>query len=102
MASKLSELLTVVGNGNIVVFPVSGRAGDIERCARELDDKHGNDAVDYWKAECRKLAAQLTAIGVPEDEMRRQVMLFQNEVQAELVRRHEDRALEEAPVEKQG
>ncbi len=49
MASKLSELLTVVSNGNIVVFPVSGRAGDIERCARELDDKHGKDAVDYWK-----------------------------------------------------
>lgn len=102
MASKLSELLNVVSNGNIVVFPVSGRAGDIERCARELDDKHGHDAVDYWKTECRKLAAQLTAIGLSEDEVRRQVMLFQAEVQAELVRRHEDRALEQALVEKQG
>lgn len=102
MASKLSEVLNVVSNGNIVVFPVSGRAGDIERCARELDDKHGIEAADYWKTECRKLAAQLTAIGVSEDDVRRQVMLFQDEVQAELVRRHENRALEQALVEKQG
>ncbi|MGA1804068.1 DUF6074 family protein [Rhizobium sp. HT1-10] len=102
MASKLSEVLTVVGNGNIVVFPVSSRAGDIERCARELDDKHGNEAVDYWKMECRKLAAQLTSIGLSEDEVRQQVMVFQAEVQAELVRLHEDRTLDEVPVEKQG
>ena len=102
MASKLSELLTVVSNGNIVVFPVSGRAGDIERCARELDDKHGNDATDYWKSECRKLAAQLTAIGVSEASVRQQVLLFQDEVQAALVRLHEDRALHETPAEKQG
>jgi hypothetical protein len=102
MASKLSELLNVISNGNIVVFPVSGRAGDIERCARELDDRHGNDAVDYWKMECRKLATQLTAIGLSETDVRRQVMLFQDEVQAELVRRHADRALDSTPAEKQG
>jgi len=102
MASKLSELLTVVSNGNIVVFPVSGRAGDIERCARELDDKHGNDAVDYWKIECRKLAAQLAAIGLSEADVRQQVMLFQDEVQAELVRRHQDREPAKTPAEKQG
>ncbi|WFS04783.1 DUF6074 family protein [Rhizobium tumorigenes] len=102
MASKLSELLSVVGDGNIVVFPVASRAGDIERCARELDDKHGTDAVDYWKTECRRLAAQLTAVGLSEDDVRRQVMLFQDEVQAELVRRHQDRQQDEALAEKQG
>lgn len=102
MASKLSELLSVVGNGNIVVFPVASRAGDIERCARELDDKHGPEAVVYWKTECRRLAAQLTAVGLSEDDVRHQVMLFQDEVQAELVRRHRDREEDKVPVEKQG
>jgi hypothetical protein len=102
MVSKLSEMLSVVSTGNVVVFPVSGRAGDIERCARELDGKNGDEAVDFWKAECRKLADQLTAIGLSNPDMRRQVMLFQNEVQAELMRRYEDRALKEDLAEKQG
>jgi hypothetical protein len=101
MASKLSEVLAVVNSGNIVMFPVASRAGDIERCARELDDRHGVEAADYWKTECRRLASQLTAIGLSEDEMRHQVMLFQEEVQAELVRRHEARNAEAAAAEKQ-
>ena len=100
MASKLSEVQTVVNNGNIVVFPVAGRAGDIERCARELDDKHGIEAADYWRAECRKLAASLSAIGLTEDEVREQVLTFQDEVQGELVRRHEARALAKTRTEK--
>jgi hypothetical protein len=100
MASKLSEMLTVVNNGNIVVFPVAGRAGDIERCARELDAKHGTDAADYWRTECRKLAAELSAIGLSEDEVREQVLNFQDEVQSQLLRRHEERALAKTRTEK--
>ncbi|SOC37525.1 hypothetical protein SAMN05892877_104204 [Rhizobium subbaraonis] len=71
-----------------VPFPVARRTGVVRRCAAELETLHGEPALHYWRAECRRLAEELLALGCDEVEMRLQVLDFQDEVQAELRRRH--------------
>lgn len=71
-----------------VPFPMARRTGIVRRCAAELEALHGEAAQRYWRAECRKLADELLALGCAEAEMRLQVLDFQDEVQAELRRRH--------------
>jgi hypothetical protein len=68
------------------------RTGIVRRCAAELEALHGEPALRYWRAECRKLADELMALGCEEAEMRLQVLDFQDEVQCELRRRHEARS----------
>lgn len=80
----------------IVLFPVASRAGDIDRCAAELDGRHGAEAVQFWKAECRSLASELTSLGFSDAEVREQVITFQAEVQTALVHRHQARAISES------
>lgn len=75
-------------NGAAIPFPMARRRGIVRRCAAELEALHGEPALRYWRAECRKLAAELLALGCDEAEMRLQVLDFQDEVQAELRRRH--------------
>ncbi|MBW9114200.1 hypothetical protein JNB88_11160 [Rhizobium cauense] len=96
MPVQSNKTLQAMTTSEIVLFPVASRAGDIERCAAELDRRHGEDAVSFWKTECRRLANELTSLGCSEDEVRNQVMTFQAEVQAELVRRHQVRAIAES------
>ena len=88
MTDVKTELSSLVSSGQIVAFPLASRISTVRRCAAELESKHGPDAVLYWRTECRRLADQLLAVGCDEDEMRRQVSEFQNEVQAEMARRH--------------
>lgn len=76
-----------------VPFPMARRTGIVRRCAAELEALHGEPALRYWRAECRKLAEELLALGCDEAEMRLQVLDFQDEVQAELGRRHQARAV---------
>ncbi len=71
-----------------VPFPIARRTGVVRRCATELETLHGEPALRYWRAECRRLAEELLALGCDEAEMRLQVLDFQDEVQAELRRRH--------------
>lgn len=87
------KTLEAMTTSEIVLFPVASRAGDIERCAAELEHRHGEEAVRFWKSECRRLADQLESLGFSEAEVREQVMIFQAEVQNDLVRRHEARAI---------
>ncbi|WP_072369866.1 DUF6074 family protein [Rhizobium tibeticum] len=96
MPVQSNKTLQAMTTSEIVIFPVASRAGDIDRCAAELDRSHGEDAVRFWKTECRRLAHELTLLGCSEAEVRDQVMTFQAEVQAELVRRHQVRALSES------
>ncbi|CAN7529227.1 MAG: DUF6074 family protein [Rhizobium sp.] len=96
MPVQSNKTLQAMTTSEIVIFPVASRAGDIDRCAAELDRSHGEDAVRFWKTECRRLADELTSLGCSEAEVRDQVMTFQAEVQAELVRRHQVRALSES------
>ncbi|OWV79556.1 hypothetical protein ATY77_26555 [Rhizobium sp. R634] len=79
--------------GRIIAFPAATGTANIERCARELGRRHGADALEFWKAECRRFADQLLAAGVPESEVGQRVMQFQEDVQTELVLSHEKRAV---------
>jgi hypothetical protein len=96
MSVKASKSLKAMTTSEIVLFPVASRAGDIDRSAAELERLHGADAVQYWKTECRRLAAELTSLGLCEDEVRQQVMIFQNEVQQALMQRSQARAISQS------
>jgi hypothetical protein len=88
-----SARLSAMQKSEIVILQDSDPVGDIEYCAETLDSMHGAQALDFWKAECRKLARQLTLCGLPPESVSEQVMEFQNLVQAALVRRHDARAI---------
>ncbi|MFS8146873.1 DUF6074 family protein [Rhizobium sp. BR 249] len=79
--------------GRIIAFPSATGPANIERCARELGRRHGADALEFWKAECRRFADQLLTAGMPENDVRQRVMQFQEDVQTELVLSHEKRAI---------
>jgi hypothetical protein len=89
MAAAFHDLPSPVTHGQVVAFPLSGRRRLIERCAEELDGKHGEAAVLYWRSECRTLADELVAQGFSDAEMRQQIMDFQDHVQAAMVRLHQ-------------
>lgn len=91
MAVDRSDEATVFGGRDVVPFPMARRLSTIRICAAELEDLHGDDAVKFWRRECRKLADELLALGCTEEEMRAEVMAFQAEVQAELWQRHQSR-----------
>lgn len=88
MAAEFREG-TVTQGGKVVAFPLAARAGDIDRCARELDLVQGVAAVHYWKTECKRLAEQLSGLGLREEEIRREIMAFQAEVQFAMAQRYE-------------
>lgn len=81
----------VTRQGEVVAFPLSGRTALIRRCAAELEVIHGDAAVTYWKAACRRLAADLAALGCDDTDIHHQVMDFQTEVQLEMMRRYTER-----------
>jgi hypothetical protein len=89
MAAAFQDLPSAATHGRIVAFPLSGRTRLIERCAEELDGKHGEAAVLYWRSECRTLADELLALGFSDADMRQQIMEFQDSVQAAMMRRHQ-------------
>lgn len=71
-------------NSEVIAFPAKNRIANVKRCATMLDRLHGVEANDFWRRECRELAAYLTGLGYEDAAMRREVMEFQNAVQAEL------------------
>lgn len=93
MATELTELLPTINQGEIILFPSATGATNIERCAHELDQRHGAEAITFWKAECRKVADELLNTGMSESDVHQRVMRFQEDVQSELVIRHQKRAL---------
>lgn len=83
-----SMTLSLLENpGQIVAFPLVNRTGMVRRCAAELETKHGDDAVRYWRQQCRQLADHLLALGCSDEDMREQVRDFQDAVQGEMMRR---------------
>ena len=82
----LQELgASVTMRSKVVAFPIRNRLGDIKRCASMLDSLHGAEANDFWRTECRALAAKLTALGYDDAAMRREVMELQAAVQDQLL-----------------
>jgi len=94
MAVGRNRGASAIEGGEVVAFPLAARVGDVERCARELDRIHGNAAVEYWKIECRQLAVELSALGLPDSEIRREVLAFQAEVQIAMAERYRTHATE--------
>jgi hypothetical protein len=89
MAAAHQDLPSVTTHGRIVAFPLSARSRLIARCAEELDGKHGEEAVVYWRSQCRALADELLALGFSDAEMRVQIMEFQDRVQGAMMRLHQ-------------
>lgn len=86
MASNQSVEATETNT--IVPFPVVRRLHAIRSAAAELEDLHGAEALQFWRRRCRALADELFACGCSEEEVRHQVLVFQDEVQIELQHRH--------------
>ncbi len=82
--------------GHVIAFPLASRTSNIRRCAAELDSRHGDEALHYWRNECRSLADHLLALGYCDTDMRKEVRNFQDEVQAELARRYVEQHSAEA------
>ena len=96
MSAALKDARCSETKERVVPFPLSGQASTIRRCARELENVHGEEALQYWKRECRALAERLSNLGIGEDAVRNQVLSFQTEVQVEMMRRYSDRLAAEA------
>lgn len=67
-----------------IAFPVSHRTADVRKAAEVLNETHGEAAAVYWKSLVRSIADSLLAMGIPDDEVRREILEFQDCVQAEL------------------
>ncbi|HCL65423.1 MAG TPA: hypothetical protein DIC56_11405 [Rhizobium sp.] len=73
----------------VAFFPLTGRRDLIRKCAGELGERHGDEALTYWRTTCRALGAELLQRGCPEPDMRRQILDFQDLVQVELMAMHQ-------------
>jgi len=96
MSAALMEVRFSDSEERVVPFPLAGQVSLVRRCASELENIHGEAALQYWKTECRALAARLKKFGCAEDAISQQVMAFQTEVQVEMMRRYSDRLAAEA------
>jgi hypothetical protein len=67
-----------------LTFPAASRHREVREAAEMLNRTHGEAATLYWRTLVRSIAEPMTALGVPEDEVRRQIFAFQDAVQAEL------------------
>ena len=67
-----------------IAFPVSHRTADVRKAAETLNETHGEAAALYWKSLVRSIADSLLAMGIPDDEVRREILAFQDSVQMEL------------------
>lgn len=72
-------------SGQIISFPAAQRRVQIQQAARMLNETHGEAAATAYKILVRKMADEMTAMGISQGEMRRQVLEFQAAVQIELM-----------------
>ena len=96
MSAALKDVRFSDSEEQFVPFPLAGQVSLVRRCASELENVHGEAALQYWKTECRALAARLKTLGCTEEAISQQVMAFQTEVQVEMMRRYSDRLAAEA------
>jgi len=96
MSAALMDVRFSETEERVVPFPLSGQVSTIRRCASELESIHGDEALHYWKTECRALADNLRRRGCTDEQVSAQVMAFQTEVQVEMMRRYSDRLAAEA------
>jgi len=68
------------------VFPLARRVGKVRRVAEVYGRKTGNDATGYWRQQTGQMAESLQDLGVPAEEILRQLDAFKQAVRAELIR----------------
>lgn len=96
MSAALMNVRFSGSEEQVVPFPLAGQVSTVRRCASELENIHGEAALQYWKTECRALAQRLKGLGCTDEAITQQVLAFQTEVQVELMRRYSDRLAAEA------
>ncbi|MCV9967074.1 DUF6074 family protein [Pararhizobium sp. BT-229] len=96
MSAALMDVRFSKNDEQVVPFPLAGQVSTVRRCASELENIHGDAALQYWKSECRRLAERLKTLGCTQEAITQQVMAFQTEVQVEMMRRYSDRLAAEA------
>lgn len=69
---------------SLTIFPAASRSRDIRTAAETLYRTHGEAAALYWKSLVRSIADPLIAMGIPDEDVRREIFAFQASVQAEL------------------
>ncbi|MBP1853531.1 DUF6074 family protein [Rhizobium halophytocola] len=84
------SVATATVSRSVHFFPLHLRRDLVRQAAEDLDRYHGKAAADYWRSTCRGLAADLTAKGCSDDEMREQIMDFQAAVQVALLEMHRE------------
>lgn len=66
------------------LFPVNRHVSQVRAAAETLYNTHGDAAAAYWKAAIRSIADPLFAIGCSEDQVRAEILSFQDSVQLEM------------------
>lgn len=74
---------------SLAFFPLASRRDLVRSAAVTLDRLHGENATVFWRTTCRQLGAELLDLGCPEDQMRAEIMDFQDAVQMELMWMHQ-------------
>jgi hypothetical protein len=70
----------------IILFPLTNRVGKVRHTAGLLSQKHGEDAVLYWRQVISANRKHLTRVGLTDDEIDAELRAFHDAVQGELVR----------------
>ncbi|MCM2294252.1 DUF6074 family protein [Allorhizobium sp. BGMRC 0089] len=76
---------------SIAIFPLASRRGLVRQSAIELDRLNGEDANIFWRKTCKALGAELLDLGCPAEQMREEILQFQNSVQMELMWMHHNK-----------
>jgi hypothetical protein len=74
----------------IVAFPAAARASEVQEAALVIKRLSSGEAEAWWKSRARRMAAELRAAGVDEDEVSHEVADFQSAVFFTLTRLYEN------------
>ncbi|AYG67172.1 MULTISPECIES: DUF6074 family protein [unclassified Rhizobium] len=69
---------------SLLPFPADRRTSDVRRCAKALQQLHGEAANRFWRSEMASFAAILREQGMEDAEISRQAGLYMHAVQMEL------------------
>jgi hypothetical protein len=70
----------------VLIFPLINRVGKVRKTARYLSQKHGEDAILYWKQVTTANRKHLARVGLDDDAIECQLRQFHDAVQSEMVR----------------
>ncbi len=62
------------------IYPLARQRELVAQSARELDRLHGNQADQFWIRLCRRLGAELSALGCSLEHIRQEILAFQEAV----------------------